>query len=126
MPPSPPSPLPSPPPRRLPHAAPPSADEHERSVHEVVALLERYAAADHELTDALDRISAQALSSRRISQPTISHLENLLARSLVPGVHAKAELDALPHALRRAGIAAWASSATSRAGIVEIEIENVT
>ena len=85
-----------------------------RTACDVIDLLERYAAADHELADAMDRIGAEVSSSRRVSKTTVSRLARLLEQSLVPGVRAKAELDALPSELRRAGIAAWARQATSR------------
>lgn len=92
-------------------AAPPATPPPVRikpTVGDVVDLLERYAAADRELADELDRIGADPSSSRRVSQATISRLMSLLETSLVPGVQAKAELDALPRGLRRAGIAEWA------------------
>lgn len=92
-------------------AAPPATPTPLRikpTVGDVVDLLERYAAADRELADELDRIGADPCSSRRVSQATVSRLMSLLETSLVPGVQAKAELDALPRGLRRAGIAEWA------------------
>jgi hypothetical protein len=85
------------------------------TVGDVVALLERYAAADRELADAMDRIGAEVSSSRRVSQATVSRLASLLETSLVPGVQAKAELDALPRGLRRAGIAQWAQRSAQHA-----------
>ncbi len=78
------------------------------TVGDVVDLLERYAAADRELADEMDRIGADPSSSRRVSQATVGRLMSLLETSLVPGVQAKAELDSLPRPLRRAGIAEWA------------------
>jgi sirohydrochlorin ferrochelatase len=87
----------------------------EPTVSDVVDLLERYAAADRELAAELDRIGAEASSSRRVSQATVTQLLRLLEHSLVPGVQAKADLDALPKALRRAGIARWAQQAVDRA-----------
>ncbi len=95
----------------IPAAAPPATPTSLRltpTVSDVVDLLDRYAAADRELADEMDRIGADPSSSRRVSQATVSRLSGLLATSLVPGVQAKAELDALPRALRRAGIAEWA------------------
>lgn len=85
------------------------------TVGDVVDLLERYAAAaDRELADAMDRIGAEASSSRRVSQTTVSRLLHLLDQALVPGVQAKATLDALPAGLRKTGIAAWARHTTTR------------
>ncbi len=84
------------------------------TVRDVVALLDRYAAADRELSDEMDLIGAEVSSSQRVSQTTVSRLSRLLEQSLLPGVRAKTELDALPSSLRRAGIAAWARQATSR------------
>lgn len=92
-------------------AAPPATPTPLRitpAVGDVVDLLERYASADRELADELDRIGADPSSSRRVSQATVSRLKSLLETSLVPGVQAKTELDALPRGLRRAGIAEWA------------------
>lgn len=85
------------------------------TVRDVVALLERYASADRELADAMDRIGAEVSSSRRVSQATVSRLASLLETSLVPGVQAKAELDALPRGLRHAGIAQWAQRSVEHA-----------
>jgi hypothetical protein len=87
----------------------------EPTVSDVVDLLERYAAADRDLAAELDRIGAEASSSRRVSQATVTQLLRLLEDSLLPGVHAKADLDALPKSLRRAGIARWAQQALDRA-----------
>ena len=84
------------------------------TVGDVVDLLERFASADRELAEAMDRIGAEVSSSRRVSQATVGRLVRLLDHSLVPGVQAKAELDALPSSLRRAGVAAWARLATGR------------
>jgi hypothetical protein len=95
-------------------AAPPTPLRRAATVYDVIALLERYAAADRELADEMDRIGAELSSSRRVSQTTVTRLMRLLERSLVPGVQAKAELDALPSELRRAGIVAWARQATTR------------
>lgn len=89
------------------------------TVTDVIALLERYAAADRDLAAELDRIGAEASSSRRVSQTTVTRLLHLLADSLVPGVQAKADLDALPRPLRRAAIARWAQQAVERARPVE-------
>lgn len=83
------------------------------TVGEVVELLDRYAAADRELDAELERIRAEASSSRRVSQSTVTRLVTLLEASLVPGVRAKADLDALPAVLRRAGIAQWARRTAS-------------
>jgi hypothetical protein len=91
------------------------------TVCDVVELLERYAAADRELAEAMDRIGAEVSSSRRVSQATVSRLVSLLDTSLVPGVRAKADLDALPRGLRRAGIAAWVRQATDRLAPRRIE-----
>ncbi len=95
-------------------AATPTPLRRAATVGDVVDLLERYASADRELADAMDRIGGETCSSRRISHTTVSRLMRLLDQSLVPGVQAKAELDALPSCLRRAGIAAWARQATPR------------
>ena len=95
-------------------AATPTPLRPAATVGDVVDLLERYAAADRELADEMDRIGAEVSSSRRVSQTTVSRLLHLLEQSLVPGVQAKAELDALPAGLRKAGIAAWARQATTR------------
>lgn len=89
------------------------------TVGDVVDLLERYAGADRELAEAMDRIGAEVSSSRRVSQNTVSRLLHLLDQSLVPGVRAKAELDALPAGLRKAGIVAWARQATTRIEPIE-------
>ena len=91
------------------------------TVCDVVDLLERFAAADRELAEAMDRIGAEVSSSRRVSQATVSRLVSLLETSLVPGVRAKAELDALPRRLRRDGIAAWVRQATDRLAPRRIE-----
>jgi hypothetical protein len=96
-------------------ATPPTQLHPAATVGDVVDLLERYASADRDLADAMDRIGAEVSSSRRISQTTVSRLLQLLEQSLVPGVQAKAELDALPANLRKAGITAWARQATTRA-----------
>lgn len=95
-------------------AATPTPLRPATTVGDVVDLLERYASADRELAVAMDRIGTEVSSSRRINQTTVSRLFQLLEQSLVPGVRAKAELDALPVSLRRAGIAAWARQATTR------------
>lgn len=95
-------------------AATPSPLRPTATVDDVVDLLERYASADRELADAMDRIGAEVSSSRRISQTTVSRLARLLDQSLVPGVQAKTELDALPSGLRKAGIAEWVRQATAR------------
>lgn len=64
----------------------------------------------------MDRIGSEVSSSRRVSQATVSRLASLLeTSSLVPGVAAKAELDALPRELRRAGIAEWAQRSVQHA-----------
>lgn len=91
------------------------------TARDVVDLLERYAAADRELADAVVRIGAEVSSSRRVSQTTVSRLLQLLEQSLVPGVQAKAELDALPPGLRKAGIATWVRQATTRIAPQPIE-----
>jgi sirohydrochlorin ferrochelatase len=83
---------------------------HLATVAEVVELLNRYAAADRDLDAELERIRADVSSARRISQSTVTRLARLLDTSLMPGVRAKATFDALPSALRRAGIAQWARS----------------
>src|SRR6266516_7962841 len=95
--------------------APPRRLRAEPTVSDVVALLERYAAADRDLAAELDRIGAEVSSSRRVSQATVTRLVRLLEDSLLPGVQAKADLDALPTPLRRAGIARWAHQAARRA-----------
>ena len=99
----------------------PSALRLEPTVNDVVDLLERYAAADRDLAAELDRIGAEVSSSRRISQATVTRLLRLLEESLVPGVQAKADLDALPTALRRAGIARWAQQAVERVQPLPVE-----
>ena len=99
----------------------PSALRLEPTVNDVVDLLERYAAADRDLAAELDRIGAGVSSSRRISQATVTRLLRLLEQSLVPGVQAKANLDALPTALRRAGIARWAQQAVERVQPLPVE-----
>lgn len=95
-------------------ATPPTRLRLAATVCDVVELLERYAGADRELADAMDRIGAELSSSRRVSQTTVTRLMRLLEQSLVPGVQAKVELDALPNELRRAGIVAWARQTTTR------------
>lgn len=92
--------------------APPTPDRP-TTVGEVAELLDRYAAADRDLDVELERIRAEVSSSQRVSQSTVTRLVTLLERSLVPGVRAKADLDALPAALRRAGIALWARRTAS-------------
>lgn len=87
----------------------------EPTVNDVVDLLERYAAADRNLAAELDRIGAEASTSERVSQATVTRLLRLVEDSLVPGVQAKADLGALPRPLRRAGIARWAQLAADRA-----------
>jgi hypothetical protein len=94
--------------------APPSHLRAEPTVSDVVALLERYAAADRDLAAELDRIDAEVSSLRRVSQATVTRLVRLLEDSLLPGVQAKADLDSLPTALRRAGMARWAQQAVQR------------
>lgn len=84
------------------------------SIDDVVHLLERYAAADHDLAHELDRIGAETSSSRRVSQATVSRLSRLIEDSLVPGVQAKTNLDALPDRVRRQGIARWAQLVVER------------
>ncbi len=83
-----------------------------QQVAEVVDLLDRYATADRRLALELDDINAEAESSRRVSQATVNRLVALLEDSLVPGVQAKADLNALPRPLRRAGIAQWTRTLT--------------
>jgi hypothetical protein len=95
--------------------APPRRLRAEPTVSDVVRLLERYAAADRDLAAELDRIGADVSSSKRVSQATVTRLLRLVEDSLVPGVQAKADLDALPRPLRRAGIAQWAQQAVQRA-----------
>jgi hypothetical protein len=101
----------------MPHieaAAPaPPTPSRPTTVGEVVELLDRYAAADRDLDAELERIRTEVSSSRRVSQSTVTRLVTLLEGSLVPGVRAKADLDALPAALRRAGIAQWARRTAS-------------
>jgi hypothetical protein len=87
----------------------------EPTVTEAVDLLERYAAADRDLAAELDRIGAEASPSQRVSQATVTRLLRLLQESLVPGVQAKADLDALPTSLRWAGLTRWAQQAVDRA-----------
>ena len=99
----------------------PTALRLEPTVNDVVDLLERYAAADRDLAAELARIGAGVSSSRRISQPTVTRLLQLLEESLVPGVQAKADPDALPTALRRAGIARWARQAVERIQPLPVE-----
>ena len=72
----------------------------EPTVNDAVDLLERYAAADRDLAAELDRIGAEASPSQRVSQATVTRLLRLLEESLVPGVQAKADLEALPNSLR--------------------------
>jgi hypothetical protein len=98
----------------------PSALRLEPTVNDVVDLLGRYVAADRDLAAELDRIGVEA-SSWRISQATVTRLLRLLEESLVPGVQAKANLDALPTALRRAGIARWAQQAVERVQPLRVE-----
>jgi hypothetical protein len=86
----------------------------EPTLSDVIALLERYAAADRDLAAELDRIGAEVSSSRRVSHATVTRLQRLLEDSLVPGVQAKSDLDELPTPLRRAGIARWAQRAIQR------------
>jgi hypothetical protein len=95
-------------------AGPPTPLRPAATVSDVVYLLKRYASADRELAEAMDRIGAEVSSSRRVSYATVSRLLRLLDQSLMPGVRAKAELNALPSGLRRAGIAAWARQTTTR------------
>ena len=87
----------------------------EPTVNDAVDLLERYAAADRDLAAELDRIGAEASPSLRVSQATVTRLLRLLEESLVPGVQAKADLDALPNSLRWAGLTRWAQQAVDRA-----------
>jgi hypothetical protein len=102
-------------------APPPTSLRRAATAHDVIDLLERYAAADRELADEMDRLDAELSSSRRVSQMTVTRLMRLLEQSLVPGVQAKAELDALTSGLRRAGIVAWARQATTRVAPRPIE-----
>ncbi len=99
----------------------PSVLRLEPTVNDVVKLLERYAAADRDLAAELDRIGVEASSSRRISQATVTRVLRLLEESLVPGVQAKSDLDALPTALRRAGIVRWAQQAVERVQPLRVE-----
>jgi hypothetical protein len=93
----------------------PTALRLEPTVNDVVDPLERYAVADRDLAAELDRIGAEAASSRRrVSQATVTRLLQLLEDSPVPGVQAKADLDALPKTLRRACIARWVQQAVER------------
>jgi hypothetical protein len=75
---------------------------------DVVGMLDRYAAADQDLTLEVERLAAHRPS--RISQSTVTRLTRLIENSLVPGVNAKAELAELPAGVRRAGIVQWARS----------------
>lgn len=90
----------------------------ESRVADVVELLDRYASADRDLARELEDINAEVSSSQRVSKSTVNRLVRLLESSLVPGVQAKADLDALPKALRREGIAQWARQAVTRAQVV--------
>jgi hypothetical protein len=94
--------------------APPAPPRLTSTVNDAVDLLERYAAADRDLAAELDRIGADASPSQRVSQATVTRLLRLLEESLVPGVQAKADLDALPNSLRWAGLARWAQQAVDR------------
>jgi hypothetical protein len=94
----------------------------EPTVNDAVDLLERYAAADRDLATELDRIGAEESPSRRVSQATVTRLLRLLEESLVPGVQAKADLDALPKSLRRAGLARWTRQAVDRAQPHAVEV----
>ena len=93
---------------------PPTAASCEPSVDEVVELLERYAAADEALAYELDRIGAETSSARRVSHATVNRLFRLIEDSLVPGVQAKTNLDALPDRVRCQGIARWAQLVVER------------
>jgi hypothetical protein len=85
------------------------------TVNDAVDLLERYAAADRDLATELDRIAAEQSPARRVSQATVTRLLRLLEESLVPGVQAKADLEALPNSLRWAGLTRWTQQAVDRA-----------
>lgn len=77
-------------------------------VAEVVALLDRYATADRELTETVERIRLASAADGWICPATAQRLTRLLHDSLAPGLRAKNQLDRLPPPLRCAGIASWA------------------
>jgi len=79
---------------------------------DVVALLDRYAAADAQLSVEIDHLTSGAIN--RVSQATVTRLTRLLTDSLLPGVRASAELAALPPCLLRTGIAHWARARLSQ------------
>jgi len=97
-----------------PGATPDPTHPEPTTVTDVVALLDRYAAADQDLAAELDRIGAEASAARRVSQATVTRLVRLLDESLVPGVQAKVDLAALPSALRQEGVARWARQVVDR------------